>query len=125
MGESEESEKTEKIVVGLMEKVRLNGHEVVARIDTGAARSSVDLDLASKLKLGPIVSKSTIISSQGRSVRPVVKAKIEIGGKRLNCFFNIVSRDHMRYKILIGRNILKRGFLVDPSVDSLKKFSGK
>jgi len=104
-----------KIIIGYLEKIKINGREVVALIDTGATRSSVDIDLASELKLGPIVKKSIIKSSHGKSVRPVVKAKIEIGGKKINAFFNISARSHMSYGVLIGRNILKMGFLVDPS----------
>ncbi|MEK6861879.1 MAG: RimK/LysX family protein [Nanoarchaeota archaeon] len=104
-----------KIVVGYLEKVKINGKEVIAKIDSGATRSSIDLDLASELKLGPILKKSIIVSSHGRSVRPVIKAKIEIGGKKINAFFNISSRSHLIYKILIGRNILNKGFLIDPS----------
>ena len=28
--------------------------------------------------------------------------------------FTIADRTHMKYKILVGQNILKEGFLVDP-----------
>ena len=109
-----------KSIIGCLEKVRINDHEVLALIDTGATRSSIDLDLASDLKLGPIIKKSIIRSSHGKSVRPVVKAKIEIAGRKINAFFNISARSHMSYKVLIGRNILKKGFLVDPSKGDIK-----
>ncbi len=31
--------------------------------------------------------------------------------------FSIADRAHMKYKVLIGKNILKKGFLIDPSKD--------
>ena len=105
----------EKTIVGLTEKVKINGHEVTAKIDTGSSRSSIDMDLASKLRLGPIVKKSVVVSAHGRSVRPVIKVKLEVGGRKFNVFFNVIHRGHMRYKVLLGNNILKRRFLIDPS----------
>lgn len=104
----------DKTVIGFIEKIKINGKEVIAKIDTGATRSSIDINLAADLKLGPIIKKSTVISSHGKSIRPVVKANIELGGRNFNAFLNIVGRSHMRYGVLIGRNILKRGFLIDP-----------
>ena len=104
----------EKTVIGFIERVKINGHEVLAKVDTGANRNSIDLDLASRLKLGPIVKKSTIISAHGKSFRPVIKAKIVLGGKTINALFNIASRSHLEYKVLIGKSILKLGYLIDP-----------
>ena len=109
-----------KIVLGILERVKINGKEVVAKIDTGASRSSIDVNLANELKLGPVLRKSTIVSTHGKSTRPVIKAKLEIGGRRINAFFNISSRSHMKCRVLIGRNILKRGYLVDSSLYNKK-----
>lgn len=108
----------EKTLVGLTEKIKINDQEYTAVIDTGAARSSIDLDLAIRLRLGPIVRKSTIISAHGKGVRPVIKVHISLAGRNINAFFNVVPRSHMRYRVLIGRNILKRSFLIDPSKTS-------
>lgn len=106
----------EKHIIGLTEKIKINGKPVLARIDTGATTNSICVDLASELKLGPIVKTSTILSSSnGREVRPVVKASLEIGGRKFNASFNISNRAHMRYRVLIGQKILKKGFLIDPS----------
>ncbi len=109
----------QKIVIGLVEKITINGHSVVAKIDTGASRNSIDIDLASQLKLGPIVKKSTIISAHGRSFRPVIRAKISLGGKTINALFNIASRSHLRYKVLIGKSILRLGYLIDPMKEQI------
>jgi len=105
----------EKTIVGLVEKVKINGKEVTARIDTGAEHSSIDKDLSKRLELGPILRTMLIKSASGQTRRPVVEAEMEIKGKVIKSKFNIANRKHMKYKVLIGQNILKQGFLIDPS----------
>ncbi len=109
----------DKIIIGLKEKVVIynqgKGLRVSARIDTGATKSSVDADFAERLKLGPVVKHTMIKSAHGNKMRPVIKAKIKIQDKILITEFTIADRKHMRYKVLIGRNILKQGFLIDPN----------
>lgn len=107
----------DKLIVGRTEKIKVNGCEMVARIDSGAARSSIDLDLAFKLDLGPIIKTVKVISSHGKQSRPVVEAEVEIKGKKIKTSFNIADRKDMKYPVLIGRNVLKNGFLVDSSND--------
>ncbi len=106
----------EKTIVGLVEKVKINGKEIIARIDTGAEHSSVDKRLAEELKLGPVLKTILIKSATGKTKRPVVEAEIEIKGKKMKSRFNIADRSQMSYKVLIGQNILKEGFLIDPSL---------
>ncbi|MBL7100320.1 MAG: ATP-dependent zinc protease [Nanoarchaeota archaeon] len=105
----------EKTVIGLVEKIQINGREVIARIDTGAEHSSLDKDFATTLNLGPVITTISIKSANGKEKRPVVEAEIKIKNKTLNSRFNIADREHMKYKALIGQNILKEGFLIDPS----------
>jgi len=114
----------EGIIVGFYEDVLIEGKLVRAKIDTGASTSSIDGVLAKMLGLGPVVSRTTIVSSHGRGVRPVVKADVVINGKKLNAKFNIASRRHLRYPVLIGKNILRRGFIIDPK-KRLKKQRNK
>ena len=109
-----------KITVGLTEKIGLmssNGSnkEVVAKIDTGATRSSIDIKLASKLNLGPVIKSKVIKSAHGNKLRPIVAAEILLAGKKIKSEFSLADRSHMRYNVLVGVNILKHGFLVDPS----------
>ena len=104
-----------KTVIGLIEKVLVNGHEVEAKVDTGATTSSIDAKLASKLKLGPIVKTSTVRSSHGKRVRVVVEAELQIKDRKIKAHFNITPRRDMKYKVLIGINILKDNFLIDPA----------
>ena len=108
-----------KSLIGLTETVKLiNGtkaKKVVARIDTGATQSSVDTSLAMHLNLGPIISSKIVKSSHGTTLRAVVKGSVVLAGKRIRAKFNVADRRHMKYKILIGRNVLKgKGFLIDP-----------
>ncbi len=109
-----------KIIVGLTEKISFkssNGSkkEIMAKIDTGATRSSIDIKLASKLNLGPVIKSKVIKSAHGNKLRPIVEAEIRMAGKKLKSEFTLADRSHMSYAVLIGVNILKHGFLVDPS----------
>jgi len=116
--ESVENRFGERTIVGLVEPIRIiqgtREHEVQARIDTGATKSSIDLSLASKLQLGPVVASKLIKSANGAKLRPMVEVTVDIHGKRTKAAFTLADRSHMRYKVLIGQNILKRGFLIDP-----------
>jgi hypothetical protein len=104
----------EKIVVGLTEKVLINGKEVTARIDTGAQRSSICQELYSKLNLGPFMGSVKIKNVNSIEVRPTVQAELDIQGKKIHIIFNVADRSKMRYQLLIGQDVLKKGFLVDP-----------
>nr|MCK4930109.1 ATP-dependent zinc protease [Nanoarchaeota archaeon] len=109
----------DRTIVGLIEKIIVrsnsNKKELIARIDTGATKSSIDLTLASKLKLGPVVDSRLIKSAHGTRLRPVVEAEVTIHGRTLRAKFTLADRNHMKYPVLIGQNILKKGFLIDPT----------
>ena len=111
----------DKTIIHIAEKITLfgrNGNEkiLMAKIDTGATRSSVDTRLASELNLGPIVMTKLIKSAHGNSLRPIIDATIEIAGKKIHTQFTIADRKHMKYKVLIGVNTLRGdGFMIDPS----------
>jgi len=109
-----------KTVIGLTEPIIIftkSGEKrtINAKIDTGASKSSVDLSLARELKLGPIIRSKLIKSAQGNQIRPVIEADIELAGKRRIEEFTIADRWHMKYRVLVGQNILKHGYLIDPS----------
>jgi len=109
-----------KEILGLVEKVKIKGKEIVARIDTGARRCSIDKKLAKELKLGPVIGNHKYRSAHGRSVRPVVLEDIELKGKKILVKINISDRKHMKYDFLVGREALKNNFLIDPSRLKLK-----
>ncbi len=108
-----------KVVIGLAEKVAIeyqNGKKnVIAKIDTGATKSSIDTNLAAELKLGPVIKSKLVKSAHGSKLRPIIEATIELAGKKIKSEFTLADRAHMKYRILIGQNILKYGFLIDPT----------
>ena len=101
---------TEPIKIGFYEDIIIDGKTVRAKIDTGASTSSIDNSLASILNLGPVIKRSTVVSSNGKTVRPVFKLKIELAGKKIESKFNVASRKHLRYAVLIGKNIIRSVF---------------
>jgi hypothetical protein len=121
----------EKVVVGEVEDVILLpwGVKLPARIDTGAALSSLDardlkveggfaeFKLAKKyggLKLRlPVVDWLTIRSSEASEDRPIVEVEFCIGSKRVRTKVNLNDRSTVRYPVLIGRNTLRDNFVVD------------
>ncbi len=108
-----------KILVGLTDKVKVKGEKTVettAKFDTGARITSIDLRLAAKARLGPIVKTQRIkaASLRGGFVRrPVVEAELEVCGKKIKILANIEDRVHSNEKVLIGRDIIKSNFIVD------------
>ncbi len=111
----------DKIVVGFYEDVVLRGRTIRAKIDSGASTSSIDAGLADFLGLGPVFGSTTVVSSHGRGIRPLLKEDIEIGGRKFNASFTIARRHNLRYPLLIGKNILRKGFLIDPTKKLKKK----
>ncbi len=110
--------KAKKKVVGLIEKVKIMGEkeiETYALFDTGARLTSIDIRLASKAKLGPVVKTTRIKNPSFKTIirRPVVMAKIKIKGKVFEGYANLQDRSHMTFPVIIGRNIIAGSFLVD------------
>jgi hypothetical protein len=121
----------EKMTIGLAEDVILMplGLKIPARIDTGAATSSLDArdlkvenDIAEfrlPEKYGgvvlhlPVVEWKTIRSAGSRGKRPVVEMDLCIGPKRLRIKVNLNDRSQVKYPLIIGRNALQENFVVD------------
>ena len=110
---------TGKTVIGLTEKVIISeagdDRQFVAKIDTGATKSSIDLNLASELKLGPLTRSRVVKSASGTRLRPMLEVEIKIKGRVIKAEFTLADRTPMKYRLLIGQNILRQGFLIDPS----------
>ncbi len=108
----------DKTIIGLIETITIFGKkeniEIKARIDTGATKSSINQKLSERLDLGPIIGTKIVKSAHGTSTRPLVEATIKISNKEVKGEFSIANRNHMKYEVLIGQNILKQGFLIDP-----------
>lgn len=104
--------------MGLIEEVKILSKDreetILAKIDTGADKSSIDMALASKLGLN-LIKTIRIKSAEGKSVRPVVNAKLILAGREVEDLFTLSNRKKLRHQVLIGQNILKKGFIIDPN----------
>lgn len=110
-----------KTVIGLVEPIILFTKDglkktIIAKIDTGASKSSIDLNLASQLKLGPITTSKLVKSASGNKLRPIIEAEIGLAGKKMIEEFTLADRWHMKYRVLIGQNVLRHKYLIDASL---------
>jgi len=116
-----------RTIVGLIEfvtcysKSKRKHEEVKARIDTGATKSSIDIELAKKLNLGPVIGNKTIKNAHGSVKRDLIEVEIKIAGKLLREKFTLADRSNLKYPLLIGRNILQHDFLIDPKKRLVRK----
>ncbi len=114
-----------RVVLGLTEELTVisqaDGVENVSlrgRIDTGATLSSIDIELAHELGLGPVVRDKIVKQAAGKSRRHVVMVTLIIKGKKITEEVSIADRKRMKYPLLVGQNMLKKGnFMVDPLID--------
>lgn len=125
------AESKEKIKIGTVENVVLLpwGVAMPARIDTGAATSSLDarnLTLQGeavefnlpqeyggrRIRL-PILKWKTVKSAGSKGRRPVVVVELCIGPKRIRTEVNLNDRSNVKYPLIVGRNTLMRDFAVE------------
>jgi hypothetical protein len=121
----------EKIVIGGIEEVILLpwGVRLPARIDTGAAKSSLDArelkvqddmvefklpkkhgDLQLRL---PIIEWRHVRTPEGLEPRPIVELEICLGSKRIRTEVNLANRSMVKYPLILGRNFLREDYIVD------------
>ncbi|GGB58951.1 RimK/LysX family protein [Shewanella inventionis] len=60
-----------------------------------------------------IVSTSKVKNAQGIETRYMVKLDVGHPGDLHKVYVNLRDRSHMNYKLLIGRNFIKKGYVVD------------
>lgn len=109
------AEKTRKDVatIGYTEEVHVSGtsgtETVIAKSDTGAARTSIDTGLAAEIGAGPIKSITRVRSGSSKSSRsrPVVDLVVGVAGNQHTVTASIEDRSHMDYALLLGRDILE------------------
>lgn len=96
--------------------------KVLAKIDTGAWSSSIDMSLAKKLGLlrkNKIIATRKKLSALGEEQRPVISLTFWLGGSKITTKVTVSDRKILRYQILIGRTDLQ-GFLVSPEIEKEK-----
>lgn len=104
--------------LGVIEKITIHGEKkrktVRAKIDTGAYRTSIDVDLVHELGLDEHDRTVHVRSGSGRQKRKTVKVQYVMKGKRITTVASYTERSHLRFPMIIGRRDLK-GLLVDPN----------
>jgi hypothetical protein len=129
-------------VIGWREWVQLPDlgvFEIKAKVDTGAATSSLHafrLERFEKEGLSfvrfeihprqrsrrpsieceaPIVRETAVRNPGGRTeLRPVIASTLVIAGQPVEALINLTGRDEMGYRMLLGRRTLRNRFVVDP-----------
>ncbi len=121
------------ITIATWEKVlvltaRKSKKEVVAKIDTGAWRSSIDKTLAESFGLltkDNILWTKTVKSGLGKEIRDVIGISFYLGGKKITTIASVANRKGLRTQLIVGRRDLE-GFLVSPrGVDETQRWYQK
>lgn len=90
--------------------------EVLAKLDTGAFHSSIDIKLAEEL--GYEISETEKVyvkSASGEKYRPTVTITFTLAGKKITTMATVVDRSRLKFPIIIGRKNLT-GFLINPII---------
>ena len=112
---------------------------IKAKVDTGARSSALhasDVEIIrrgqkrlARFKVHPfqrdtgrtVVAEAELIdhrrvrtSGGGADVRPVIRTVVEIAGRRWTIDVTLAGREAMGFRMLLGRQAIRRRFLVDP-----------
>ena len=129
-------------VIGCREWVQLPGlgvFEIKAKVDTGAATSSLHAFRLERFEKGglhfvrfeihprqrskrpsieceaPVVRDKAVRNPGGRTeLRPVIESTLVIAGQPVQALINLTRRDEMGFRLLLGRRTLRNRFVVDP-----------
>jgi len=115
----------------------------LARVDTGAATSSIDVEnlkrferdgekwVSFKIVNGisgeehffekPIIKRVKIKRIEQEEHRVKVMMDIQFGGQKLKTEFTLAERESFKYQGLVGRNILTGRYIVDTSLQQTLK----
>jgi hypothetical protein len=89
---------------------------VVAKVDTGAWRTSIDKDLAHEFGLDSennILWSKSVRSGLGKENRLTVNLTYYLAGRRVKTIAGLANRSNLRTPIIIGRRDLE-GYVVNP-----------
>jgi alpha-L-glutamate ligase-like protein len=116
--EEELEEISGRKIIGLFEFIEIVGLndkklKLIAKIDTGAYRTSVDKDLADKLNLKESKKKIKFVSSLGEEERRLVDLTFSLAGQNITTEASVANRSSLKYSIIVGRRDLDL-FLLDP-----------
>src|SRR3989344_856470 len=107
-------------VLGIEEEVIIFDHEgkqhpILAKVDTGAYRTTIDETLATKLGIStPVITHKGVRGALGRQTRPVISLEMSLRNRHIKTHASLIDRSHMKYDMILGRRDMK-GFYVNPS----------
>lgn len=104
-------------------KKNLKKKKVLAKVDTGAWRTSISRELAQDLNLltdDNILWKKEVKSALGKEKRPIINLTFWLGGRKIITPASVAKRSAVTFPVIIGRKNLK-GFLVNPELDQKAK----
>lgn len=110
-----EPEKILTVIEPITIKYQGQTKTLLAKLDTGAFRSSIDKALVAELGLTKTSKKVYVKSASGQHYRPTVALSFTLAGKKINTIASVVDRSHLKYQIIIGRLDLK-GFTINPVI---------
>ena len=117
--EEELEEISGKKVIGINEPIEIldknkNKHPIMAKIDTGAYRTTLCKGLAKKLEINKIIDSKRVRGALGSEERDIINFSFYLDKRLVGTEAFMADRDELKYDIIIGRKDLKR-FLVDPA----------
>jgi alpha-L-glutamate ligase-like protein len=116
----DQSDTLSQPILGIEEKITIwdsegQTHHIIAKIDTGAYRTTIDETLAKTYGLHtPILDYKGVRGALGRQTRPIVEIKMMLKSRLIKTRVFLADRSYMKYDMIVGRRDLP-GFLVDPS----------
>jgi hypothetical protein len=66
--------------------------------------------------VAPLIDRRTVRSSAGQAtIRPVILVEIELAGERWPIELTLTRRDAMGFRMLLGRQAVRRRFQIEPA----------
>ena len=77
-----------------------------AKIDTGAARFSIDDSLARVQRL-PLIGTVKVKNAMGKQIRPLYETTFRIGSKKYTVQLSGANRESLATPLLIGKDLIE------------------
>ncbi len=117
--EEELEEISGRKVIGINEPIEIldgekNRYPTMAKVDTGAYRTTLCKNLAEQLGINQIIGYKKVRGALGSEERSIINFSFYLDKRLVSTEAFIADREELKYDIIIGRKDLKR-FLVDPA----------
>lgn len=123
--EEEVEEISGRKVIGINEVIEIldrekNRHLIMAKIDTGAYRTTICTSLAKDLGIDKVIGAKKVRGALGGEERPIISLSFYMDKRLVTTEAFIANRKEMKYDVIVGRRDLKR-FLIDPAKNVFMK----